>query len=62
MGFTFLDSYQTGLSYSSKQVETSKEPIKDTKTIKEQITDDTHIVEIVRYLQDGTTNVVPSCK
>ena len=53
-GYTFLDSYQTDTSDSSKQVEmskepikdtqTSKEPIKDTQTIKEPITDDTHIV------------------
>ena len=32
------------------------EPIKDTQTIKEPIID-TNIVDIVRKLQDGTTNV-----
>ena len=31
----------------SKQVETSKEPIKDTQTIKEPIIDDTHLVDRV---------------
>ena len=58
-GYTFLDSYQTDTSDSSKQVETSKEPIKDTHTIKEPITDDTQIVDRCRYLQDGTTNMDP---
>ena len=43
----------------SKQVETSKEPIKDTQTIKEPITDDTHIVDRCRYLQDVPTNMDP---
>ena len=33
-GFTFFNSYQTDTSDSSKQVETSMEPIKDTQTIK----------------------------
>ena len=33
-GYTFLNSYQTDTIDSSKQVETSKEPIKDTQTIK----------------------------
>ena len=42
----------------SKQVETSKDPIKDTQTSKEPTTD-THIVERVRNLLDGTTNVDP---
>ena len=59
-GYTFLNSYQTDKSDSSKQVETSKEPIKDTQTIKEPIKDtqtikqpikyDTRIVNRVRYL------------
>ena len=35
------------------------EPIKDTQTIKEPITDGTHIVDRVSYLQDGTTNMDP---
>ena len=35
------------------------EPIKYTQTIKEPITDDTHIVDRVRYLQDGPTNMDP---
>ena len=56
--FTFLNSFQDDTSDSSKQVETSKEPIKYTQTSKEPITD-THIVNIVRYLHDGTTNVDP---
>ena len=55
----FLDSYQTDTSDSSKKVEMRKEPIKDTQTIKEPITDDTHIVNICRYLQDGPTNMDP---
>ena len=65
----FLDSYQTDKSDLSKQVETIKEPIKDThkikepikdtQTIKDPITDDTHPVDRVRYLQDGTTNTDP---
>ena len=68
-GYTFLYSYLTDKSDSSKQVETSKEPIKYTHTIKEQIKDiqtikepikdDTHIVNRVRSLQDGPTNVDP---
>ena len=58
-GYTFLYSYQTDTSDSSKQVETSKEPIKDTQTIKEPIIDDTHIVSICHYLQDGSTNMDP---
>ena len=58
-GYMFLDSYQTDTSDSSKQVETSKEPIKDTQTIKEPIKDDTHIFNRVRYLQDGPTNMYP---
>ena len=45
----FLDSYQTDTSDLSKHVETIKEPIKD----------DTHIVNRVRYLQDGPTNMDP---
>ena len=43
----------------SKRVETSKEPIKDTQMIKDPITDDTHIVDRCRYLQDGPTNMDP---
>ena len=58
-GYTFLDSYQTDTSDSSKQVETSKYPIKDTQTIKDPIIDDTHIVDRCRYLQDGPTNMDP---
>ena len=57
-GFTFLNSYQDDTSDSSKQVETRKDPIKDTQTIEEPITD-THIVNRVRYLQYGPTNVDP---
>ena len=65
-GYTYLNSYDT--SDSSKQVEMSKEPIKDTQTIKEPIKDTqtikepikgTHIVNRVRYLQDGPTNMDP---
>ena len=58
-GYTLLDSYQTDTSDSSKQVETSKEPIKDTQTIKEPIKDDTHIFNRVHYLQYGPTNMDP---
>ena len=58
-GYKFLNSYQTDTSDSSEQVETSKEPIKDIQTIKEPIKDDTHIVNIVCYLQDGPTNMEP---
>ena len=58
-GFTFLNSFQDDTSDSRKQVETNKEPIKDTQTNKEPITDDTHIVDRVRYLQDGPTNKDP---
>ena len=43
----------------SKQVETSKDPIIYNQTIKDPITDDTHIVDRVCYLQDGPTNVDP---
>ena len=57
--FTFLNSFQDDTSDSSKQVETSKYTIKDTQTIKEPITDDTHIVDRVCYLQDGPTNMDP---
>ena len=39
----------------TEQVETSKEPIKDTQTGKEPITD-TKIVDRVRKLSVGTTN------
>ena len=35
------------------------ETIKDTQTIKDPIKNDTHIVDIVRKLPDGTTNVYP---
>ena len=58
-GFTFLNSFQDDTSDSSKQVETGMKPIKYTQTIKEPITDDTHIVNIVPYLQDVPTNVDP---
>ena len=56
--FTFLNSFQDDTSDSSKQLETSKDPSKDTQTSKEPITDN-HIVNRVRKLQDGTTNVDP---
>ena len=59
--FTFLNSFQDDTSDSSKQVWTSKEPIKDTQTSTEPITD-THIVDRVRYLQYGPTLVGPYCK
>ena len=36
--YTFLNSFNDDLSDSSKQVETSKEKIKDTQTSKEPIT------------------------
>ena len=42
--FTFLNSFQDDTSDSSKLVETSKEPIKDTQTSKEPIIDP-HIVK-----------------
>ena len=58
-GYTFLNSFQDYTSDLSKQVETSKEPIKDTQTIKEPITDDIHIFDRVCYLQDGPTNMDP---
>ena len=58
-GYMFLDSYQTDTIYSSKQVGTSKEPIKDTQTIKDPIIDDTHIVDRCRSLQDGPTSMDP---
>ena len=53
-----MNSFQDDTNDLSKQVETSKEPIKDNKTSKEQITDP-HIVDIVHYLQYGFTNVDP---
>ena len=57
--YTFLNSFHyDATSDSSKQVGTSKEPIKYTQTSKEPITD-THIVDRVCYLQDGITNVDP---
>ena len=56
--YIFLNSFNDDISDSSKQVETSKEPIKDTHTSKDPITD-THIIDRVRYLQDGPTNVDP---
>ena len=58
-GYTFLNSYHNDTSDLSKQVETSKEPIKDTHKIKDPIIDDTHIVDRCRYLQDGPTNMDP---
>ena len=57
--YTFLDSYQTDTSDLSKQVEMSKDTIKDTQTIKEPITDDNHIIDRVCYLQYGPTNMDP---
>ena len=56
-GYTFLNSFQDDTSNLIKQVETSKEPIKDTQTIKETISDYTHIVDRCCYLQDGPTNM-----
>ena len=53
----FLNSYQDDTSDLSKRVETSKEPIKDIQTIKDPITDDTHLVDGVRYLQYVPTNM-----
>ena len=44
--YTFLNSWNDEISDSTEQVETSKDPIKDTQTSKEQITD-THIVDRV---------------
>ena len=58
-GYTFLNSYQTDTSDSSKHIETSKEPIKDSQTIKEPIKYDTHFVNRVFYLQDLPTNTDP---
>ena len=61
-GYTYLDQYQSYSSDSSKKVETSKEPIKDTQNIKEPIKDnqtikdpikEPHLVNRVRYLMDG---------
>ena len=57
-GYTYLNLYQTDTSDSSKHVETSKEPIKYTQTIKESIKGP-YIVDICRYLQDGPTNMDP---
>ena len=48
LAFTVLNSFQDDTSDSSKQVETSKEPITDT-----------HIVNRVCKLSVGTTNVEP---
>ena len=56
--YTFLNSFNDDMSDSSKQVDTSKEPIKDTQTSKQPITDN-HIVDRVRKLQDGPTDVDP---
>ena len=58
-GFTFLNSFQDDTSDLSKHIETSMYPLKDTHTIKDPIIDDTHIVDKVRYLQDGPTNMDP---
>ena len=51
--------YSNHLKEPIKDTQTIKEPIKYTQTIKEPIKDDTHIVNIVRYLQDGPTNMDP---
>ena len=56
--YKFLNSWNDDISDSSKQVETSKEPIKDTQTSKSPITD-THIDNRVCNLSVGTTNVDP---
>ena len=37
----------------------SMEPSKDDQRIKDPITDDTHLVDRVHYLQDGPTNMDP---
>ena len=58
-GFTFLNSFQDNKSDSSKQVETSMDPIKDTQTITYPIIDDTRIIDRFCYLQDGPTNMDP---
>ena len=58
-GYTLLNSFQDDTSDSSKQVETSKKPIKDTQTIKDPIIDDTHIFDNCCYLQDRPTNMEP---
>ena len=58
-GYKFLNSYKTDTSDLIKQVETSKELVKDNQTIKYPIKDDTHIVNRVRYLQYGPTNMDP---
>ena len=54
--YIYFNSFNDDISDSSKQVDTSKEPIKDTQTSKESITD-THIVNRVCNLLDETTNV-----
>ena len=58
-GFTILNSFQDDTSDSSKQIETSKKTIKYTQKNKEPITDNTHIIDRVRYLQSGPTNMDP---
>ena len=57
-GYTYLDSYHTYSSDSDKKPEARKEPIKDTQTIKEKIKGP-HLVNTVRYLMDGPTNMNP---
>ena len=47
MAYTILNSWNDDISDLSKHIETSKERMKDTQTIKEPITD-THIVNRVR--------------
>ena len=56
--YTFLNSWNDDISGSSKHVDMSKQPIKDTQTSKEPVTD-THIVDRVCKLSVGTTNVDP---
>ena len=56
--YTSLNSWNDDISDSSKEVETSKYPIKDTQTSKEPITY-THIVDRVCKLSVGSTNTDP---
>ena len=55
-GYTYLNSYDT--SDLDKNPKARKEPIKDTKTIKDPIKIP-HLVNRVRYLMDGPTNMEP---
>ena len=55
---TFLNEWNDEISDLTEQVETSKEPIKETQTSAEPITD-TNMVDRVRKQSVGTTNVDP---